>query len=90
VTTGLTASIAVTFTGVTASAANAEVDLAIDPAGDLLTIDPAGDVLIVTPGVGFTGATASIVVPDFANALEGEGWVSLETEDGRILETEGS
>lgn len=89
-TTGLTASIAATFAGVMAGAVNEEVDLAIDLLGDLLIIDPTGDVLIVTPGVSFTGTTASIVVPDFASALESEAWVSLETQDGQIIETEGS
>ncbi|MDB5483044.1 MAG: hypothetical protein JWO83_4097 [Caulobacteraceae bacterium] len=89
-TTGLTASIAVSATGVTASPFNSEVDLAIDAAGELLTIDPAGDVLIVTAGIAFTGGTASLVAPDYSNALEAEGWVALGTEDGRTIATEGS
>jgi hypothetical protein len=89
-TTGVTASLTVSATGLTASPFNGEVDLAIDAAGDLLTIDPTGDVLIVTAGITFTGGTASFETPDYSNALESEDWVSLATEDGRTIATEGS
>ena len=101
-TTGTSASLTVTVAGATASPFNSEVDLAIDAVGDLLTIDASGDDLIVTGAItfaggtaalsvsAFTGGAASFVVPDFAGALESEGWVGLETEGGQILTTEGS
>jgi hypothetical protein len=102
VTTGITAALAlgatggtaspapVNFTGVTASPSAAEVDLAIDAGGDLLTIDPAGNALMVSAAITFTGGTASLVVPEFSNTLETEAWVGLATEDGRGIVTEGS
>jgi hypothetical protein len=89
-TTGTSAALTVTFTGVTASPFNSEVDLAIDAAGDLLEIDPAGDPLIVTGAITFTGGTATLIVPDVSETLEGEAWSGLALEDGRILVTEGS
>lgn len=101
-TTGITAALALdaaggtasqalaSFTGRTASPSTAEVDLAIDAAGDLLQIDPAGDVLLVSRAITFTGGSASAVVPDFSDALDTEAWVGLSTEDGRIFKTEGA
>jgi hypothetical protein len=100
-TTGVSAAITLSATGLTASPFNGEVDLAIDAGGDLLTIDSAGDALIVTGAItvtggmasiiaSVTGGTASFVVPDYSNALETEGWVALGTEDGRTIATEGS
>lgn len=88
-TTGITAALAVSVTGVTASPYTGEVDLTIDTVGDLLTIDPAGDALIVTGAITFTGGTASLVVPDFSSTLEAEAWVGLATEGGRTIATEG-
>jgi hypothetical protein len=90
VTTGLTASITVSATGLTASTFSSEVDLATGVGGDLLAIDAAGDALIVTGAITFSGGTASFVAPDYFTALETEGWVALETEDGRLIVTEGS
>ena len=89
-TTGVTAATTLSAAGLTASPFNSEVDLAIDAGGDLLTIDPAGDALIVTGAITFSGGTASFVAPDYANALESEGWVGLAAEDGRTITTEGS
>jgi len=91
VTTGLTAALTVTASGTSASSQGQEVDLEIDPGGDLLTIDPAGDVLIVTVGaLTFTGTTASIVVSDPSATLESEGWQGFQTESGQAIETEGT
>ena len=89
-TTGTSAALIVTFTGVTASPFNGEVDLSIDAAGDLLEIDAAADALIVTAAITFTGGTATLVVPDFSETLVGEAWSGLSLVDGRILTTEGS
>ena len=89
-TTGVTASITVGATGRTASTFSRETDLATDAGGDPLAIDAAGDALIVTGAITFSGGTASFVAPDHSTTLEAEGWVALETEDGRIIVTEGS
>jgi hypothetical protein len=37
----------------------------------------------------FSGQTAGVTAPDFADALESEGWEAFQTEDGRVIETEG-
>ena len=90
-TTGLTAALTVTSRGTGASSQGQEVDLDIDPDGDLLTIDPAGGVLIVTVGaLTFTGTTASIAVSDPSVTLESEGWQGFQTETGQAIETEGT
>jgi hypothetical protein len=61
--TGESASASVAVAGTSASRTGQEVDLEIDPPGDLLQIDPTGDVLVVTPGtLGFTGESAATVI----------------------------
>jgi hypothetical protein len=59
VPTGASAAVTLAFSGSTASNTGQEVDLTIDPAGDLLAVDPAGDVLAVTLGITWTGVTAA-------------------------------
>jgi hypothetical protein len=61
-TTGQAISATVTVAGRIAADPLAEVDLAIDAGGDLLTIDGAGDDLIVSAAVTWAGATASEAV----------------------------
>ena len=60
--TGNTAAQTVSIIGRLVADPLAEVDLAIDPQGDLLLIDPGGDVLMVSPAVTWTGTTASEAV----------------------------
>jgi hypothetical protein len=88
--TGVGGEVSISLAGLTASPFTGETDLAIDSSGDLLTIDSAGDVLIVSGAVTFSGGTASLIAPDFANTLETEAWVGLETEAGQTFETEGN
>jgi len=86
VTTGLTAAQTITVIGLSASAYGQEVDLAIDPGGDLLQIDPGGDVLIVTPGImTFTGQSASIYGADVDLAIDGAGDLLLIDAGGDKL-----
>jgi hypothetical protein len=56
--TGISAATTLTVIGRVAIDPLAEVDLAIDAAGDLLAIDSAGDVLIVTPAATWPGKSA--------------------------------
>ncbi len=92
--TGVSASLTVTIGGTSASSYGQELDLEIDPAGDLLQVDArqqglGGDVLIVTPGIlTFTGVTAALLVVGDVVALATETGLVLETEDGQSLEIE--
>ena len=82
-TAGQSASITLIFGGGTASNQGAEIDLAIDAAGDGLIIDPSGDDLQVSPGqAGYIGTTASVVWPPPSVVL-------LGTETGGIIGLEG-
>ena len=60
---GASASVSEGNPGATRTGSNlAEVDLEIDPQGDLLAIDHAGDVLIASAVVTWAGTTASRTV----------------------------